>query len=198
MSPGADISEPSFSSSRVLKLRHSLVKTSHQLFGRTDTGHIGFLKTSTYGLKMSHSATDAAALRGSAQPLAGRDEPECSPPPYPYYERQLSAQSLGHVNQLAEDPPEYNYYDVEGGSWIDTALAHYAQSITPNVASTRYTILEQDDPATLQKSDFSSRLRTFLFYCMAIFCGVTWALFWVCAIGFAIVTALKKISEGLG
>lgn len=146
---------------------------------------------------MSASATDAAAaMCGSAQPL-GDDEPECSPPPYPHCERQSSGESFSHVNQLADDPPEYNYYDVERGSWIDTALAHYAQSITPNLASTRYTILEQDDDAILQKSDFSSRLRTFLFYCMAIFCGVTWVVCWLGAIGFAIVMAWKKIVEGL-
>ncbi len=139
----------------------------------------------------------AAAVRGSAPPVAYRDEPECSPPPYPYRERQLPPQFFHHVNEPADDPPQYNYYDVERGSLIDIALAQYSQSISPSVASTRYSILEQDEDTQRPTPDFAGRFRNFLFYCMAMFCGVTLAVFWVCAIGYAIVISFQKVAENL-
>jgi hypothetical protein len=146
---------------------------------------------------MSYTATVAAAACGSAQPVAYRDEPECSPPPYPYCERQLPPQFFNHVNQPLDDPPEYNYYDVERGSLIDRALAQYARSVSPSVASTRYTILEHDEGEPQPAPNFSGRLRSLLFYCMAMFCGITWATFWVCAIGYAIVISFQKIAQSL-
>lgn len=146
---------------------------------------------------MSQTATTVATVRGSAQPAAYRDEPECSPPPYPYCEQQLPPQFFYHVNEPADDPPEYNFYDVERGSLIDIALAQYAQSISPSDASTAYSMLDQDEDAPRQTTDFSSRLRNFLFYCMAMFCGVTWAVFWVCAIGYAIVVSFQRVAESL-
>lgn len=146
---------------------------------------------------MAHTATIAAAVRGHTQPVAYADVPECSPPPYPYCERQLPPQFFYHVTQPAEDPPEYNDYDVERGSLIDIALAQYAQSVSPSAASTRYTMLEQEEDDSRPSSDSSGRLRSFLFYCMAMFCGATWAVFWVCAIGYAIVISFQKVAESL-
>jgi hypothetical protein len=151
---------------------------------------------------MAHAATiAAAAVRGSAQPVAYLDELECSPPPYPYCEAQLPPQFFYHANpptdEPAEDPPEYSNYDVERGSLIDLALAQYTQSISPSVQSTLYSPLEQDEDAPFLRSDLSGRFRSFLFYCMAMFCGVTWAVFWVCAIGYAIVISFQKVAESL-
>lgn len=150
------------------------------------------------GYMMSQSATIAPAVHCSTQPVAYQDEPECSPPPYPFCERQVPPQFFHNINEPAEEPPEYNYYDVERGSWIDIVLAQYTQSINPSVASARYSILDQDeDAAPRRTSDFSGRLRTFLFYCMAMFCGITWAVFWICAIGYAIVLSFQKVAESL-
>jgi hypothetical protein len=150
---------------------------------------------------MAQPATIAATVRGSAQSAAYLDEPECSPPPYPYREGRLPPQFFYHVNppadDPAEDPPEYNYYDVERGSLIDLALAQYAQSISPRVQSTQYSLLEQDEDASFPRSDLSGRFRSFLFYCMAMFCGAMWAVFWICAIGYAIVISFQKVAESL-
>lgn len=146
---------------------------------------------------MSHPATIAAAVPATTQPAQYRDEGECPPPPYPYCDREVPAQFFHHINQPAEDPPEYNYYDVERGSWIDVVLAQYAQSTSPDVASSGYSTLEQDEDASGPNSDWSSHLRNFLFYCMAMFCGVAWAVIWVCVIGYAIVISFQKVAESL-
>jgi len=157
---------------------------------------------------MAHTAAIAAAMRNSPpQPMAYyTDEPEFSPPPYPYRERQLlpppppppqfAHQSSSSNSAAVEAPPEYNFYDVERGSLIDVALAQYAQSISPSVASTRYMMREpgEDDPER-RCSDSSGTLKKVFFFCMAVFCGVTWAAFWVCAIGFAIVISFQKVAE---
>jgi hypothetical protein len=156
---------------------------------------------------MAHTAAIAAAIRNTPQPLAYyTDEPEFSPPPYPYSERQLlpppPPPQFAHQvsNNAAEDPPEYNFYDVERGSLIDVALAQYAQSISPSAASTtRYMMLEagEDDPERRLCADSTGRLKRALFYCMAVFCGITWAAFWVCVIGYAIVMSFQKVAERL-
>jgi hypothetical protein len=146
---------------------------------------------------MAHTITIAAGVRGTAPVEAYRDELERSPPPYPSCERQVPAEFFYHVDPPAEDPPEYNFYDVERGSLIDIALAQYAQSISPSVASTRYSMLEQDEDAPQSASQGSGRVRDFLFRCMAMFCGVTWAIFWVCGIGYAIVISFQKVAESL-
>lgn len=147
---------------------------------------------------MSQTATIAATVRGSAQPVAYCGEPEGSPPPYPSCERQLPPQFFLHVNQSAENPPEYNLYDVERGSLIDIALAQYAQSISPSVGNTGYSLLQQDEDNPRSASSFPDRLRNLLFCCIAMFFGVTLALFWICAIGYAIVVCFQKIAESLG
>ncbi|KAF7505885.1 hypothetical protein GJ744_012420 [Endocarpon pusillum] len=147
---------------------------------------------------MAHTATSApAAMRGSAQSLVYRDEPDCSPPPYPCSDRQLPPCFLFHVDQPADDPPEYNFYDVERGSLIDRALAQYAQSISPRLASARYTMLEQDEDAPVPGQSHSDRFRSFLFYCVAMLCGIVFAAFWICAIGYAIVVSFERVAQGL-
>ncbi|ERF76393.1 hypothetical protein EPUS_06951 [Endocarpon pusillum Z07020] len=147
---------------------------------------------------MAHTATSApATMRGSAQSLVYRDEPDCSPPPYPYSDRQLPPCFLYHVDQPADDPPEYNFYDVERGSLIDRALAQYAQSISPSLASARYSILEQDEDAPVPSQSHSDRFRSFLFYCVAMLCGIVFAAFWICAIGYAIVVSFERVAQGL-
>jgi hypothetical protein len=151
---------------------------------------------------MAHTISIAAAVRGTAPVEAYRDELDCSPPPYPSCERPVPAEFFYHVDSPAadppaEDPPQYNFYDVERGSLIDIALAQYAQSISPGVASTRYSMLEQDEDAPQSASQGSGRVRDFLFYCMAIFCGVAWAIFWVCGIGYAIVISFQKVAESI-
>ena len=146
---------------------------------------------------MALTPTVAAAVRGSAQPMVYRDEPGCSPPPYPYCERQLPPQFFHHINQPADAPPEYNLYDVERGSLIDIVLSQYAQSINPGMASARYSILEQDEDSPLSPSPFLSHLRKFFFCCMAMLCRTTFALFWVFAIGYAIVVSFQKVAESL-
>jgi hypothetical protein len=146
---------------------------------------------------MSQAATIAGAMRSPAQPVVYRDEPEYSPPPYPYCERQLPPQFFLHVNQPAEDPPEYNFYDIERGSLIDMALAQYAQSISPGLASPGYSMLEHDEDTPRSATSFSGRIRNFIFYCIAMFFGITLALFWVCAIGYAIVVSFQKVAESL-
>lgn len=146
---------------------------------------------------MANSATIAVAVRGSAQPEVYRDEPEYSPPPYPYRERQLPPQFFYYINEPTEDPPEYNYYDVERGSLIDIALSQYARSISPRHASTEYSVLEQDEDSPQPSRNLSSRLRSSLFYCMAMFCGVSCAILWVCAIGFAIFISFQKVAANL-
>lgn len=142
-------------------------------------------------------AATTATMRGSAQPLAYRDEPDCSPPPYPYSDRQPPLQFLLHVDQPADAPPEYNFYDVERGSLIDRALAQYAQSISPSLASARYSMLEQDEDAQVISQSHSDRFRSFLFYCMAMLCGIVFAAFWICAIGYAIVVSFEKVAQSL-
>jgi hypothetical protein len=151
---------------------------------------------------MAHTAAIAAAIRYTPQPnMAYTDEPEFSPPPYPHCERQLPPQFFFHqgneTTAAADDPPAYDFYDVERGSLIDVALAQYAQSISPSVASTRYTMLEPDEDDSRLSLDSSGRLKSILFYCVAVFCGITWAAFWVCGIGFAIVISFQKIAERL-
>ena len=146
---------------------------------------------------MTHIAAITAAVPGSAPPVAYHDQPQCSPPPYAYCEGQLPPQYIDHVNELADDPPDYSCYDVERGSLIDIALAQYAQSISSSDASIRYSMPQQDEDVSPPVSNFSGRIRSFLFYCIALFCGVTWAVFWVCAIGYAIVISFQKVAESL-
>jgi hypothetical protein len=146
---------------------------------------------------MANTATIVAAAHPSAQPIAYQDEPECSPPPYPYCDRELPPEFFHHACHPAEELPEYSFYDVERGSLIEIALAQYAQSISPSAASAGYSMLEQDEDSSRSNTDFSGRFRTFLFYCMAMFCGISWAVFWVCAIGYAIVISFQKVAESL-
>jgi hypothetical protein len=158
---------------------------------------------------MAHTAAIVAAIHNTPPPMADyTDEPAFSPPPYPYYERQLlpPPPQFTHQNSsnspaaaaAAEDPPAYNFYDVERGSLIDVVLAQYARSVSPSVASTRYMMLETgEDDAERWCSDSSGTMKRVFFFCMAVFCGVTWAAFWVCAIGFAIVISFQKVAERL-
>jgi hypothetical protein len=160
--------------------------------------------------RMAYTAAIVAAIHNTPPPMADyTDEPAFSPPPYPYYERQLlppppqfthqnSSNSAAAAAAAAEDPPAYNFYDVERGSLIDVVLAQYARSVSPSVASTRYMMLEtgEDDPERWC-SDSSGTMKRVFFFCMAVFCGVTWAAFWVCAIGFAIVISFQKVAERL-
>jgi hypothetical protein len=146
-----------------------------------------------------HAVTITAAVGGSVQPVPYRDNPEGSPPPYPYEdcERQLLPQPARHIHEQVDEPPEYNLYDVERGSLIEIALAQYAQSITPIESSTGYSALEQDEHVPWPVSGSSGRFRHSLFYCVAMFCGATWAILWICAIGYAIVISFQKVSENL-
>lgn len=148
-------------------------------------------------LTMVDSAIFAAAVRGSALPEACHDDPGCSPPPYPQSDRQFPPQYVVQVSEPTGDPPEYNYYDVERGSFIDRALAQYAQSISPTAGANGYSILELDEDDPRPASPLCDHLRNFLFCCIAVFCGATWALLWICAIGYGIVLSLRKIAEGL-
>lgn len=136
---------------------------------------------------MAHTSTTTPAAPGLAQPAPYRDEPESSPPPYPSSERQPPPQLFYHINQQGDAPPDYNFYDVERGSLVDIVLSQYAQSIRPGMAN------EESPP---YPSPVLRPIRNCLVYCLAMLCGATFALFWICAIGYAIVVSFQKVADG--
>ena len=142
------------------------------------------------------------------------DASDSLPPPYPDCDEDMPITLLDRNNRSAERPPEYNFYDVERGSLMEIILSQYAQSITPRQSATRYSTLDGDDHdencdededenaadeenALVNCSRGGSRLRSCLFYCMAMFCGIVWAVFWICAIGYAIVISFDKLGHGI-
>jgi hypothetical protein len=123
--------------------------------------------------------------------------PTNSPPPYPHCDSQLPPEYVIHIDEPTEEPPPYNYYDVERGSFMDRALAQYAQSISPTVASSSfryYSVLEQGENASSAVSALRDRFGETFVFCASICCGALWALAWICAIGYAVVVSVQRLS----